>query len=55
MPTWGSCQALQMNITSLDNQFPAPSKKSCSLETELRIKKDRLAELQKEPRGNHAI
>jgi polysaccharide chain length determinant protein (PEP-CTERM system associated) len=45
----GQLQALQMNITAIDNNISRAEQTKLGLETELRIKKDRLAELQKEP------
>jgi polysaccharide chain length determinant protein (PEP-CTERM system associated) len=42
-------QALQMNITGLDNSIGRAEQNKLQLETELRISRDQLANLQKEP------
>jgi polysaccharide chain length determinant protein (PEP-CTERM system associated) len=44
-----SLQSLQMNITALDNSISRANETKMQLQTELRIDKDRLAALQKEP------
>jgi polysaccharide chain length determinant protein (PEP-CTERM system associated) len=44
-----SLQSLQMNITALDNSISRANDSKMQLQTELRIDKDRLAALQKEP------
>lgn len=44
-----SLQSLQMNITALDNSISRANETKLQLQTELRIDKDRLAALQKEP------
>ena len=45
----GQLQSLQMNITTLDNSISRASETKMQLQTELRINKDKLAALQREP------
>lgn len=47
-----SLQSLQMNITTLDNGVSRAEENKMQLQTELRIAKERLATLQKEPTEN---
>ncbi len=48
----GQMQSLQMTVTTLDNNISRAEQTKLGLETELRIAKDRLAEIQKEPVEN---
>ena len=45
----GQLQSLQMNITTLDNSISRASETKMQLQTEMRIARDRLAAIQKEP------